>query len=166
MTLSYSMSDASSVAKIAFSDISRYLQTLPITRNVVNVEDDVYYRSVDVDLLWNCSDGKTISIEIKGDRWYKTGNYFFETISNKSKNTPGCFLYTKADFIYYYFVNEKELHILPMPATREWFIKNIDMFHEKATSTPVGSGYYITVGRLVPRKKVKDEVEGVKIISL
>lgn len=24
------------------------------------------------------------TIEVKGDRWYKTGNYFFETISYKS----------------------------------------------------------------------------------
>ena len=108
MTLAYSMNDASSVAKKAFIDINNYLLTLPTTKSVKNVEDDLYYRSIDVDLLWTCSDGKIISIEIKGDRWHRTGNYFFETISNKSKNTQGCFLYTKADFIYYYFVNEKE----------------------------------------------------------
>lgn len=166
MMLTYSMDNASSVAKKAFEDIKNYLLSLPLTKGVENVEDDPSYRSKDIDLIWTQTDGKTVFVEIKGDRWHKTGNYFFETVSNKSKGTPGCFLYTEADFIYYYFVNEKELHILPMPETRNWFIENKDRFREKETSTPIGRDFYITVGRLVPRVVVNKEVKGIKIISL
>lgn len=169
MTLKYSMDEANNVAKKASSEIEAYLQTLSNTVDVINVENDEAYRRKDIDLLWvhKENDSKRItSIEIKGDRWYKTGNYFLETISNKSKGTPGCFMYTEADFIYYYFVTERELHILPMPETKNWFIKNINRFVQKETSTPVNGQYYITVGRLVPRRMLQNEVSGAKIVNI
>lgn len=165
------MGNASEVADKAAADIEALLRRQPATVEVVNVESDPFYRDKDIDLLWRRSldDGsvKTIRIEVKGDRWHKTGNYFFETCSNEGKGTPGCFMYTEADYVYYYFVEERELHILPMPATRDWFKKHLTDFKEKKTSTPVGSGkHYVTVGRLVPRQLVAAEVTGVKVLKL
>ncbi|WP_162053381.1 hypothetical protein [Pontibacter pamirensis] len=167
----YSMEGASEVADKAAAEIEALLRRQPATVEVINVESDPSYREKDIDLLWNrkLDDGsiKTISIEVKGDRWYKTGNYFFETCSNEGKGTPGCFMYTEADYVYYYFVNAKELHVLPMPATRDWFKNHIADFSEKKTSTPVGNGKsYVTVGRLVPRCLVAAEVAGVKVLKL
>ncbi|MCZ6675721.1 MAG: hypothetical protein O7E52_00570 [Candidatus Poribacteria bacterium] len=75
-------------------------------------------------------------------------------------------MYTQADYLFYYFVEVKELHILPMPQTRDWFSPRINEFKERTTSTPVGGGSYRTVGRLVPRTRVKNEVANVKIIDL
>jgi hypothetical protein len=170
MTLKYSMTEGVRVAKQASSDLEEFLKKFEETIEVKNVEDDAEYREKDIDLLWlRQRKGNSIktTIEIKGDRWYKTGNYFFETISNKSKGTPGCFMYTEADYIFYYFVEQRELHVLPMPETREWFIKNIVRFKERETSTPVNNEQsYITVGRLVPRNIVKKEVPKMKIINL
>jgi len=171
MTLKkYSMKSASSVAAQATTDIEKYLKSLPETVAVINVENDSTYRQKDIDIIWRRKEREVVTevtIEVKGDRYFRTGNYFFETISNKSKGTPGCFMYTEADFIYYYFVDEKELHILPMPETRDWFIPRINKFEERETSTPVGNGkYYITVGRLVPRKIVAESVNGVQLIHL
>ncbi|SFG43264.1 hypothetical protein SAMN05421739_102503 [Pontibacter chinhatensis] len=165
------MRDASEIANRAASAIERKLWSQPSTVDVVNVEDDAAYQSKDIDILWRrkLEDGsiKTIKIEVKGDRHYYTGNYFLETISNESKGTPGCFMYTEADFVYYYFVDEGELHILPMPATRDWFKKHLSQFKERKTSTPVGNGkHYVTVGRLVPRHVVLANVPGVKILKL
>ena len=167
----YSMNAASSVAVQAAQDLETYLRNKPETIEVLNVEDDPTCRAKDIDLIWTFrgSDGShaIVTIEIKGDRYYHTGNYFLETISNEGKNTPGCFLYTQADYIFYYFVAEKELHILPMPATRDWFQQHLHQFQEKKTSTPVANGkYYVTVGRLVPRNQLQKEVPGVKIILL
>lgn len=167
----YSMSDASEIANRAAADIESKLRSQPATVDVVNVEDDAEYRAKDIDILWRrrLDDGsiKTIRIEVKGDRYYKTGNYFLETISNESRGTPGCFMYTEADFVYYYFVDERELHILPMPATRDWFRKHLNEFKERKTSTPVGNGeHYVTVGRLVPRHIVSANVPGVKILKI
>ncbi|MGG3736828.1 hypothetical protein [Aeribacillus pallidus] len=165
----YTMNEANSVAKRASRDIEEYLKSFPYTINVINVEDDPIYREKDIDLLWNWyNNGKkvTTKIEVKGDRYYRTGNYFFETVSNKSKGTPGCFMYTEANFVFYYFVDEKELHILPMPETRDWFIENMDKFVERETSTPVGNTVYITVGRLVNRDLLQENVKWVRVISL
>ena len=167
----YSMNAASSVAIEAAKDLEVYLRNKPETVEVLNVEDDPIGRAKDIDLIWTVRrpDGNqsVTTIEIKGDRYYHTGNYFLETVSNEAKNTPGCFLYTEADFIFYYFLEEKELHVLPVPATRHWFRQHLHQFREKRTSTPVGNNQiYVTVGRLVPRRLLQKEVPGVKIISL
>lgn len=170
MVKKYTMNEATAVAKIAARDIEEYLRKNPKTLKVENVEDIREYREKDIDLIWTwINDGvqKVTTIEIKGDRYYRTGNYFLETISNKEKNTPGCILYTEADLVFYYFVFEKELHILPMPRTRDWFLNNINRFVEKETTTPVGNNvFYTTVGRLVKRDYLQNNIKGVKIISL
>jgi hypothetical protein len=167
----YSMGGATEVADKAASDIEALLKRQSVTLEVINVEGDPFYREKDIDLLWvvKLPDGnsKTVSIEVKGDRWYKTGNYFFETLSNEGKGTPGCFMYTEANYVYYYFVDERELHILPMPATRDWFKSRLLNFKERKTSTPVGNGeHYVTVGRLVPRHVVAANVQGIKVIKI
>lgn len=167
----YSMNGASQVADKAAADIEALLRRQPATLEVVNVESDPSYREKDIDLLWKVrlegGSTKTITIEVKGDRWHKTGNYFFETFSNEGKGTPGCFMYTEANYVYYYFVDERELHVLPMPATRDWFRNHVLDFKERKTSTPVGSGgFYVTAGRLVPRHVVAAKVPGVRVLKI
>ena len=120
--ISYSMSEGINVAQQAKRDILRYLHFLEETVEVIDVEESPEYQKIDVDLIWKRNADPSIiteQLEIKGDRYYRTGNFFFETISNQSRNTPGCFMYTEADYLFYYFVEVKELHILPMPQTRD-----------------------------------------------
>lgn len=163
------MSETDAVGKKGTLDIEIYLKKLPETVKVINVEDETNYRKKDIDLIWNRNIESQIietKIEVKTDRYARTGNYFLETISNESKNTPGCFLYTEADLIFYYFIKNKELHILPMPESRDWFILNMKRFKERRTSTPVENGSYFTVGRLVPRDVMQKEVQNIKIVNL
>ncbi len=165
----YDMSETDAVGKKGTLDIEIYLKKLPETVKVVNVEDETNYRKKDIDLIWNRNIGSQIietKIEVKTDRYARTGNYFLETISNESKNTLGCFLYTEADLVFYYFIEIKELHILPMPESRDWFILNMKRFKERRTSTPVENGSYFTVGRLVPRDVMQKEVQNIKIVNL
>ena len=35
-----------------------------------------------------------------GDRYLNTRNFFFETYSNREKQTPGCLMHTEADYIF------------------------------------------------------------------
>ena len=157
-----SMQDSTQVAAQAAAELEAWLRTLPQTLGVVNVEENPDYQQIDVDLIWT-TQKRTYTVEIKADRWHKTGNFFFETISNQEKGTPGCFLYTKADLIFYYFLEIKRLHILPMPATRTWFLAHQERFPKRSTTTPIGSEeYYTTVGRLVPIEVVYQEVDGVR----
>ena len=68
--------------------------------------------------------------------------------------------------MFYYFVVPRTLYLLPMPATWEWFVSNIDRFRERETTTRVGSEIYTTVGRLVPIAVVRGEVGGVREFSV
>lgn len=153
------------VARRAAAAVTDFLQrTWPQTVFVHNVEDDPAYQEHDVDLLWSYLDEggnlRVIPIEVKGDRYHRTGNFFFETVSNEERGTAGCFLYTKADWLFYYFVEIGRLYCLPMRAVRPWFEANLSRFREQRTSTPLsnGRGRYVTVGRLVPIATVLAEV--------
>jgi hypothetical protein len=162
---SYTMKESCKVADKATFAITQWLQSRKDFISIENVEDNREYQLKDIDLVLTRESG-TSTIEIKGDTYYRTGNYFFETVSNSSKNTPGCFMYTEADYLFYYFVDERELHILPMKATRKWFLLNVESFKERSTSTSVGSGSYKTIGKLVPRSDVLSNVEGCKVVRI
>ncbi len=167
----YSMTEADRTGQMAVQDCTKYLLTLPQTRKVLDVQEDEDFQKLDIDLLvWFNKNGaiEKKRIEVKGDRYHHTGNYFFETVSNKAKQTPGCFLYTGCDYLFYYFIAEQELHILTMPEIRNWFLKDQNRFKISETSTPVGDGSrYITVGRLVPRRLLREEMTPyVKTVNL
>jgi hypothetical protein len=154
------------IAKRAAADVAHFLQTFwSQTVAVHNVEEEAAYQAHDVDLLWTVLEKerlRVIPVEIKGDRYHRTGNFFFETVSNESKGTPGCFLYTKAAWLFYYFLEIGRLYCLPMEKVRPWFIRNMSRFKEQRTSTPTpGGDSYVTIGRLVPITAVLAEVEGI-----
>jgi hypothetical protein len=156
-----SMQDGVSVARQAAADIEAWLWGLEQTLGVENVEDDPTYREQDVDLIWTTRKGR-YRVEIKGDRWDRTGNFFFETHSNREKGTPGCLLYTRADLLFYYFVHPRVLYILPMPELRAWFLPRQAEFPTRSTTTPVGGRHYTTVGRLVPIHAVMEGVPSLR----
>ena len=153
----YNFNDANNIASQASEEITTFLLSLPTTVKVVNVEKNKLYQNVDIDLIWYVRSQKTgeivkKTIEVKGDT-YLSKNYFFETVSNTSKNTPGCFLVTESDFLFYYFIKTKELHIMPTNEVRDWFLDNQHKFYEATTSTSGPNKYlYSTKGRKVPKK--------------
>ena len=160
------MQARNSVAKQAATEIEAWLRLKQNSIAVTNVEDRPEYQSQDVDLIWKTTK-REIGVEIKSDTYSGDRNFFLETISNKEKGTPGSFLYTSADYVFYYFVKPKKLFVLPMPKTREWFLKNMRDFREAVTETDVGNGeYYTTVGRLVPISVLMQNVNGVRLFQL
>ena len=155
------MNEGLQVAKQASAEIEAWLWGKLDTVNVRNVENNPAFQRIDVDLIWTTQTNEAL-VEIKGDRWHKSGNFFFETHSNREKRTPGCFMYTEADWLFYYFTTPRTQYMLPMPKTRDWFTANINRFQERSTTTPVqGGGYYTTVGRLVPIQTVLQQVPSV-----
>lgn len=153
---SYSMADASEPARIGTAHVEAYLRTRRSTSCVENVEDVAEYRIKDIDLIWTRQIGtasKRVAVEVKVDTYHRTGNYFFETFSNVEKGTPGCFLYSEADYFFYYFL-QVEIHAIRLAPVRAWFLENIARFQAKRTTTPVGGNFYHTEGRLVRRAEV------------
>jgi hypothetical protein len=153
------------VARRATEAIVPWLRALPQTVEVRNVEDDPAFRALDVDLLWTTT-RRVYRVEIKADRYDRSGNFFFETQSNREHGTPGCFLYSAADLFFYYFVRPRRLYILPLRVARAWFVPRRAQFRERSTTTRVGDGHYTTVGCLVPIARVLREVPGVRRLRI
>jgi hypothetical protein len=161
------MKKSSSSGDIAIKDIAAWLDKLSVTLKVDNVELDKEYQKLDIDLIWHRQGLNKLFIEVKGDNYNTTGNYFFETISNASKGTQGCFLYTQADYLFYYFIYTRKLHILEIEPVRYWFNYNQSRFMSKFPSTTLQNGeLYCSEGKIVPIHIVKREVGITKIIEI
>jgi len=107
-----------------------------------------------------------LGVEVKGDRQGRRGTYFLELISNAEKDTPGCFLYSAADLLAYVFLDRHELHLLPLPATRAWFLARASEFPLRHARTRVGRFSYTTVGATVPARRLLSEVDGSRRMNL
>ncbi len=135
------------------------------TQLVHNVENEKIYRSFDIDLLWVVpveSFLRCYTVEVKGDQLHQFGNFFFETVSIKHRNTPGAFVISQAEWLFYYFVHIRELYCLPMGVTKTWFLENETRFKEATAHSQRNSRSWSTVGRKVPIQNVIDEVKGVR----
>ena len=137
-----------------------YLLSLDPLSRVHDVQNDPRFQHRGVDLLWERDGLPVQGIEVKGDRQGRRGNYFFELVSNVEKDTPGCFLYSVADAYLYVFLDLREVHHLPMPKTREWFLPRAKTYPLRHTRTRTGNVAYTTVGAVVPVNEVLREVEG------
>jgi hypothetical protein len=107
-----------------------------------------------------------ISIEVKTDK-YTTGNFWLEILSNEELGTPGCFVKSKAKYLFYYFTEWDSMYIMPLGVAKEWFLVNMKRFRESKTTTKDEKGNYrhTTVGRIVPINIMMKEVGGIKLIK-
>jgi len=160
MTRSYSMRGVSGPAARAVQLARDYLRMLDPTARIHDVQNDPRFQHRGVDLLWERSNHPVQGVEVKGDRNAGRGNYFFELVSNLERNTPGCFLYSEADLLVYVFLAPREIHCLPLPSTRQWFLERAKAFPLKQTRTRAGRASYTTVGAAVPARQVLAQVKG------
>lgn len=124
-----------------------------------DVQGDPRFQHRGVDLLWQHPDGSVHGVEVKGDRQgFRRGTYFFELVSNAEKNSPGCFLYSLADYYVYVFVDARQVHALRLQAVREWFVPRAKQYKLKTTKTRTGAILYTTVGAIVPIRDVRAAV--------
>jgi len=134
---------------------------------VHDVQEDPRFQHHGVDLLWERPGADVLGVEVKGDRQGgRRGTYFLELVSNAEKDTPGCFLYSRADLLAYVFLDRRELHLLPLPAAREWFLARAREFPLRHARTRVGPVQYTTVGAAVPSRRLLFEVPGARRVEL
>lgn len=129
----------------------------------MDVSDDKFYQKYDIDFVVNFINGKQVTVEIKTDT-YKTGNMFFETISNEEYQTKGCLMKTSADFLFYYFPNYQNsvLYIFKMKAFRKFVLDNLSFFKErKVTNTT-----HVSIGYIVPLSYIENNFSGYKKYSV
>jgi hypothetical protein len=151
----------------AFELVTAFLRADTPGSCVHDVQADPRFQHRGVDLLWERSSAEVLGVEVKGDRQGgRRGTYFFELVSNFEKDTPGCFLYSTADLLAYVFLDRRELHLLPLPATRAWFLTRASEFPLRQAQTRVGTERYTTVGASVPARRIIGDVEGARSVRL
>ena len=110
------------------------------------------------DVVLNTSLKNVASVEIKSEQENKYGNLFLETWSNRQRFTVGWMYTLNADFLFYYFIENRQLFICNFQALKKWaFIdSNIYKYTEKPQSkyTQLND----TWGRCVPINILKNEV--------
>lgn len=101
----------------------------------------------------NFTNNKQATVEIKTDT-YKTGNMFFETISNEEYQTKGCLMKTNADFLFYYFPNYQNgaLYIFQMKAFRKFVLDNLSYFKERRVTNTT----HTSLGYIVPLSYIEN----------
>lgn len=161
------MGEGMAVTDKAMRAVIHHLESLIKDGLVVAVDADPQWQPRGVDLIWQVKDQPDVLVEVKGDRHYRTGNFFLETESNVEKGTPGCFVSTESEIFAYYFVDVGELHLLPTKPLQQWFAKNRHRFERKLTGTRIaGRVAYHTAGHVVPRSIVRQEFPDYPIVKL
>ena len=87
-------------------------------RNVVDVRDDKYFQSVDVDFLVEQTNRQYVWVEVKTDEQaYTTGNVFYEVTTS---GNIGCFEKTKAAFILIHLPQTDDIYMLNVEKLRRY----------------------------------------------
>ena len=122
------------------------------TSNVLDVRDDKVFQKLDVDFIQELISGGTRMIEVKTDtQAHYTKNLAYEHTSNKYYNTIGCFEKTKADYIFYYLTENKNLYILHTETLRSYIHTNKNRFRE-VNMGDNALGYLVKLEELVNNK--------------
>jgi hypothetical protein len=161
----YTMQSVRGAADRAVSVARTYLCAQDGHVALHDVQADPRFQARGIDLLWARRGGELLGVEVKGDRQAaRRGTYFLELVSNLEKNTPGCFLYSTANLLLFVFLQKLEVHALPMPETRTWFLENASRYPLRHTGTQLGAEGYTSVGALVPVQHVLKGVPGARRI--
>lgn len=90
-------------------------------KEVIDVREDKIFQRIDVDFVQFFKNEKPLLIEVKTDeKAHETGNIIYESISNATYNTIGCFEKTTSQIIYYYIVHTKEMLIIRTSKLRDY----------------------------------------------
>lgn len=146
--------------------VENYLNSLSSTVSIENVEDITFYQKLDIDLLWKGKDKNnniiSKTIEVKIDSYHHSGNIFFEIISNDTKNTNGCMLVSKADYLFYFFPDIDLLYSFKLSEFKDWALDNQHRFKIRKCKNPT----YNSWGYLIPRSIIENECDFVKKIII
>ena len=160
------------LGKIGEAIAKKYFDQSNKISSYLDVTEDDIYQEKDIDFILNMKNGKVITVEAKADK-VPSSNIFFETISNKEKNTLGCMLKTEADYVFYYCLAYKELYILKRKQYVNWVKKeklylpgcDYKEFYNRATDAETGLTYHYTTGGYIIPKKYIIEKDFCKIIK-
>ena len=140
-----------------------YLRSKPETFGLTDASVEVQKKE-DIDFFWlraTEAEVSETSVELKVDtQGHETGNFAFETVSNETRGTIGCFLRTTSDLFFYFLAGTNELWVMDTKKVQAWFLdemkKTPNRFRPFETYTRLDDGTcYSSFGRLVPLDDLK-----------
>ena len=136
---------------------------------IEDVRKDPVYQAKDIDYI--CSkDDDAWTVDIKTDRCYRTGNYFFEILANVESEKLGWAYTSEADYILivYDTGSGHELHVIDMALLRIWLEQNEWKCRKIENSTRRENGsIYHSQGIICNRTKFAEESNAViQILSI
>lgn len=169
----YEFKKSLNVGEIGENIIEEYLNGLNNVKKVESVKDIKKYQQDDIDFIVHLSTGKKLSVEVKSDS-YKSGNLYYETKSCVEFDTLGCFEKTKADYIFYYFLNLNVLYIFKTTKFRSWVRQEIKKHStnpkasriqkkEVYNKTQNNRDVYTSQGYTIPLRYIESELSDTKI---
>ena len=169
----YEFKKSLDVGELGENIIEKYLNNLKNVKRIESVKEMKKYQEDDIDFLVYLNGGKKVSIEVKCDS-YKSGNLYYETKSCVEFNTLGCLEKTKADYIFYYFLNLNTLYIFKTEQFRSWVRKEIDKCNKNPKLSKIRKkevlnrafnkkDLYTSQGYTIPLLHIENELKDTKI---
>jgi hypothetical protein len=143
---------------------------------MIDIQHNKDGQKKDIDFIGinNNNINKITYFEVKCDRYYKTGNFYAETISNiskyeKSNGTEGigCWMYTQSDYILYYFPDIYELNVIPTKKAQAWTKQHLNELNYKFVSTTGKDKKVLYYGKgvLINKQRLIKDI-GIRVINI
>ena len=130
------------------------LNKLPQIKQVIDVRDDKYFQSVDVDFLVQDRDRQFTWLEVKTDyKTFTTGNVIYEV---STSGNVGCLEKTKASVVAYYIPQSGNIYLCNTEALRRC-VKNND--YRCCEMGQNGMAYIVPLGDLERYGVVKQTIK-------
>lgn len=137
-------------------------QWLSPVYKVINVSEDINYQQSGIDRVATRSDGSIITIEYKFDIAAKrTGNLFFETMSNDKEQVPGWSWSSQADY-WIFLIPEQEILVFK-PGKLRALVWNLQKSLKERSIPNKG---YNTIGYPIPLVHARKVAFQVKTLYL
>lgn len=108
--------------------VEAYLKKMRNVHRVVAMANNPLFYHKDVDYVVEFEDRSKIMLEVKTDS-YKSGNIYYETVSNEKYNVDGCMEKTAAHWLAYYFSEFDRLYLLKMAEYKQLMDNLIKINH-------------------------------------
>lgn len=110
--------------------IESFIWTLPSIKKVENVSGVEKYRAKDIDFVVTTTQDDIVTYELKTEPTaYYTGNFFYEYVCNVEKKTPGCFIFSEADYWMSFIPQSGMLYVFPLIEYREYVLESAKNFN-------------------------------------
>lgn len=141
--------------------VIKAFESMPSCVTVCDVSDNKDYQKEDVDFLFitrNMFKTDVFKVEVKTDS-YPEKNLYFELVSNLERGTPGCLMYTQADYLAYFYEKTGSCYVFDAQKLKTTVFGHPFFFDEskkKKVTNKVGEAQYTSVGLAIPLKDLME----------